>query len=154
MKLTTFLAATLLTTTAAAQTRDHHSGGGNPADISRASYRAADDAEAMASQARYGCYNGQGAQLSASANRMHLALSDLYYAARRAAGGQRTAELRDHNQGGDLGGLFEIVASDYNQVQIDYNYVGFNCNASVQNLYRSLQYDYSYLAQVMDAPHG
>src|SRR5262245_14648558 len=98
MKSKTTLAAAILSAVAATahaqETRDHNpggGGGGDPREIARAAYRAADDAEAIQNQARISCY-GQGYQLSQSAYNLHMALSDLYYAARRDAGGLRTGE--------------------------------------------------------------
>ncbi len=145
MKFVKILAlATVLATPAFAAGVNDHTGGGNAVEVARASYRTADDSEALANQARFSC-GGSGYQLSASANRLHLAVSDLYHAARRASGGGRSPQ--DHREG-EFGQYMLTVDSAYRQVQQDYSFA--RCDFSVQRLYQAVQYDYSYLDQVVD----
>ncbi len=160
MQLRTTLFATALAlaasvAAAAPQTRNHTGGGTtDPREVARASYRAADDAEAMSRDANWSCRNGQGYQLGASANRLHLALSDLYRAALRASTGN---PLSRHHNDSPFGEDFELVEQSYSQLQMDFSTVGFSCGTEVQRLYQSLQYDYSYLGQLFaggDEPGG
>lgn len=145
MKLLSLIAAVTLSTTAMANNRDH-TGSGDPRQIARASYRAADDAEQLARQARYSCHNSY--ELASAANSLHYAVSDLYRAARRMSGG-RVRDARDHNHD-EIAALFRYVESSYYQVHRAYDYAGYNCGYDVRRAYQSLQWDFSHLEQVID----
>ena len=149
MQFLSIIAATVLSATSA-QPRNHTGGAGsNPMEVARAAYRTADDAEALQRQAGFSCANGQGYQLSQAAYSLHTTLSDLYWSARRAAGGQRTGVTRNHQGDAEFDALFDRTEQYYAQVQSAYSYIANYCNSNIQSYYQSLQYDYSYLAQTV-----
>ncbi len=129
-------ALTLVSSTAFAD----HTGRGDPAQIARASYRSATDAETLGRDAQFSC-SGWGSRLAYSADRLHHALSDLYRAARRSG-----PVPPDHRED-EIVDLFESAESAYYQVESDYR--NSWCDGQVQRDYLNLQNGFTRLEQTI-----